>query len=454
MEQTKTQAFRTFCRKVSRIMTSRTASLVWLVLATVLLRIGDPVAGASTLIAGIILLLVFSDNVLTTTLPFLLVCVYVLPNYNSYELFIPYWWLAIPTVSALVFHFIFFHRPWKIGSTFWGVLAVAVAITTAGLFSHATFTPTVLFYTVFLGVGMVAVYLLLSSDLSGGDDLDISRIFPDIMMTVGIFCCLLIGKLWLDRWPVEDIKHFEFQPSNNLGTMLLFALPFPLFGVYRAKGLRKVFPALLFVLFFAALLLTTSRGALVMAPVLVIISFILLIIVDSPNRWKWCIAAVLGIGVCAAMMAGIRNAYELGDREINWLKDVSRLRLIRASILDFLQYPVFGVGLAGSRNTNAYHPVAGAMCWYHMMIPQIIGSMGLCGVVAYGYQLFGRLRTYLSRINVFSSVLLLSYFGVFLMSQVNPGEFCPLPYELLAVMLFVLMEKIPKEASEHEKDMQ
>ena len=30
------------------------------------------------------------------------------------------------------------------------------------------------------------------------------------------------------------------------------------------------------------------------------------------------------------------------------------------------------------------------------------------------------------------------------MSQVNPGEFCPLPYELLTVMLFILMERIPQ----------
>ena len=79
-----------------------------------------------------------------------------------------------------------------------------------------------------------------------------------------------------------------------------------------------------------------------------------------------------------------------------------------------------------------------------MMIPQVIGSMGLCGILAYGFQIVTRIRTYLARIGSFSSVLLLSYFGVLLMSQVNPGEFCPLPYELLTVLLFILMERIDK----------
>ena len=36
---------------------------------------------------------------------------------------------------------------------------------------------------------------------------------------------------------------------------------------------------------------------------------------------------------------------------------------------------------------------------------------------------------------------LLSYFGLFIMSQVNPGEFCPMPYAALAVTFFVIMEK-------------
>ena len=75
-----------------------------------------------------------------------------------------------------------------------------------------------------------------------------------------------------------------------------------------------------------------------------------------------------------------------------------------------------------------------------MMIPQIIGSLGIVGVLGFGYQIYGRVRMILSRFSPFVLCLALSYVGVFLMSQVNPGELCPLPYELLVVFFFVLME--------------
>ena len=80
------------------------------------------------------------------------------------------------------------------------------------------------------------------------------------------------------------------------------------------------------------------------------------------------------------------------------------------------------------------------MAWYHMMVPQVIGSMGLIGVFAYGYQIIGRSKLILQNKSTWSLCLGLSYLGILLMSQVNPGEFCPLPFELLTVLLFILQE--------------
>ena len=34
----------------------------------------------------------------------------------------------------------------------------------------------------------------------------------------------------------------------------------------------------------------------------------------------------------------------------------------------------------------------------------------------------------------------LSYLGILLMSQVNPGEFCPIPYGMITVILFIFLE--------------
>ena len=433
-----------FAHTLSRVMTSRAACLSWLIVTCILTAIDQPIIGAMVFVWGILVLLVFSDDVLTTTLPFLLLCVFVLPNYNSYDLFIPYWWMAIPAAVALVVHFVLYHRPARIGKTFFGVLAVAVAVSAAGLFSGAGYSPTVIFYTISLGVGMVLAYLLIASDLSSPREYDVAEAFSGVMISVGFYATLLLLLLWIRELRLAGFAEMYIQPANNLGTFLLFALPFPLYFVWRAEGRRKLLPAFLFLLFFAALLLSTSRGAMVLAPVLALVSLVLFAIVDEEHRRGWIVSSVV-LGVVCVGAAGVALRFLDPDSPgANVFDDLSRLRLIRASMLDFREYPVFGAGLAGSRNTSAYQPVAGAMRWYHMMIPQIIGSMGSVGVLAYGYQIFTRVRAYLSRIGVFSSVLLLSYFGVLFMSQVNPGEFCPLPYELLTVMLFILMERIPQ----------
>ena len=49
--------------------------------------------------------------------------------------------------------------------------------------------------------------------------------------------------------------------------------------------------------------------------------------------------------------------------------------------------------------------------------------------------------------------LLMSYFGLFLMSQVNPGEFCPMPYAAIAMTYFALMEKDTKSFKEIFTDL-
>ena len=80
------------------------------------------------------------------------------------------------------------------------------------------------------------------------------------------------------------------------------------------------------------------------------------------------------------------------------------------------------------------------MSWYHMMIPQIIGSMGCVGIVAYTLQFIGRFKLVIQKCSYWSLALGISYLGLFLMSQVNPGEFCPIPFGLLAVILFIFQE--------------
>ena len=110
-------------------------------------------------------------------------------------------------------------------------------------------------------------------------------------------------------------------------------------------------------------------------------------------------------------------------------------------LLDFRTNPLFGVGIGNTGNSDLYSPVKGAMNWYHMWVAQVVGSLGILGILAYGYQLVDRFILVIKNHKFIFITLFMSYIGLFLMSQVNPGEFCPAPYAMLAVTIFAFIEK-------------
>ena len=216
----------------------------------------------------------------------------------------------------------------------------------------------------------------------------------------------------------------------------MLAMPFP---CYMALKNRLHLLSLAGIM--GCILLTNSRGGLIFGALELVICLIYLWAYDKKHRvfYSILIAGLFAAGV--ALFASVLTLYAdrfIGGSLISTTE--SRWVLLLRSLDNFASAPIFGVGLGYNGNLDVYNPVTGAMNWYHMMIPQIIGSMGLVGVAAYGYQAFGRFKIWIKVRNARNSAIFLSYIGLLLMSQVNPGEFCPVPYEFLAVMIFILLE--------------
>ena len=105
-----------------------------------------------------------------------------------------------------------------------------------------------------------------------------------------------------------------------------------------------------------------------------------------------------------------------------------------------MKNPLFGSGLGYRGNADLYSGKQGTINWYHTFIAQVVGGLGAFGVLAWCYQLYVRFRLafYVRRDK--ECGFSLCYLGLFLMSMVNPGEFCPVPYAYLAVCFFALIE--------------
>ena len=92
-----------------------------------------PMEGTITFVLLLCALLLICDNTAVTLLPFSLLCMFVLKEYNSFDRFIKLWWLALPVVPSVLFHLIAYREKPKKSILLYGLVAITVAITLGGL---------------------------------------------------------------------------------------------------------------------------------------------------------------------------------------------------------------------------------------------------------------------------------------------------------------------------------
>ena len=415
-------------------------SLLLFAYAALIVLVKGEVWGVLSFALIISLLLVLCEDITVTTLPFLLACTFVLKCYNSFDTFIVFAPLGVIPVGAFLYHFIKYRKPFKIGKSFFGVSAVAIAITAGGalfISPEDYFSGTSLFYIAGLGIGMVGTYLLMKSQFVERNSYSLRERLFAIFFIAGLFGTFMIGAHYVENFKaLWEAKTINIQWSNNLSTLMMFFLPIPF---YYALTKNRFFIFVGF-LFYLAIVMTGSRGGLIMGGIEFALCCLYVSVYDKPLRYVTFLLCAAGLVFLAMNADAILRVFSFSGSSSIISEKEPRFQLMFRAVRDFLSNPLFGRGLGYTGNIDYYSPVKGAANWYHMMPFQIIGSLGLVGVAAYGYQFFGRVRLIFKKPSPSAFALGLSYAGILLMSMVNPGEFCPVPYELLAVLLFIFLE--------------
>ena len=427
---------------INRVLMSPWWGLGEFALAAFIIAFDLEVMGAMIFLWLVMFKLVLCNDILSPFLPFCLMCVFLSDCYDSADIFLPYIWMAVPVVAAVATHLIAY-RPQRlrIGPNFWGSVAVTLAVTLGGVGTISLgdyFYPTALYYVGFLGLGMLLAYVVTGSYIHERREYDVFDHFAGALYAMGLLACFSIGCFYVRDWStfVETKQLIEFQCSNNLATMLMIAMPFPCYFAARKSRFNLVGLAVIFM----GIVLSGSRGGLLMGTLELFICVLYLCYAD---RKIWFVYALGMIGMFVAFYYGVDmllSFYNIEDISSYIGQDEVRVGLLERVWGDLSSNFAFGTGLGYRGNEDLYNPVKGAMHWYHMMIPQVIGSLGIFGVVAYLAQFGLRAYTIFRRVSVYKLVMGLSYVGLLLMSQVNPGEFCPIPYALIGVMLFVMAE--------------
>ena len=162
---------------------------------------------------------------------------------------------------------------------------------------------------------------------------------------------------------------------------------------------------------------------------------------------KWAMLGLTAAGAAALALFGmdaIKSLYEFRLSGSGHLisGDEDRWKLLAAGVQDFLRHPLFGTGLGNTAHSALAAIVPGSMAFYHNLVAQVIGSMGIVGIFAYGVLIRDRFSLLLrGRKDPFVGAMLLSYLAMLMVSMTNPGEFCPFPNAALMVMVFSMVEE-------------
>lgn len=397
-----------------------------------------------------VICLMISDDVMAGLAPFMATVLVAIKCYDSFDVFMEYKPLAVPIIAGLLFHFIVYRKKVIIGGTlFWPSVFVSAAIMLGGIgfiTGEEYFAGTSLYHMIGLGAGMLLLYIFFYSKITVRREYSLIDMLTKIMVFAGAFASFTVITYYLINLnKVLDTRALLFmQWRNNLSTILMLCMPFAFF-----MANKRPYAVVLGFVFWFAILLTGSRGGLVFGSVELVMSIVMYMLYDKRRR-----AAYVIICVCFvfAFMAFSRQFVSFFGSTIDRLfkaindfmigeESETRISHYARGINDFLNHPIFGTGLGYMGNHDVYASKKGAVCWYHCEPIQVAASFGTIGIAAFVYQFIRRNVLLWRKATLFNMTVFISYMSLEMMSLVNPGIFCPLPYLLLVTMFFVIVEK-------------
>lgn len=386
------------------------------------------------------LILFFCDDIIATLPSFMMISVISLKCYDSFNQFMQIWWIVIPVVFSVLFHFIVYRKKIQYGKLLKPYIVMSVVFTLGGvgiISAEDYFNGSSLYHTIGLGIGMLLMYLLLSSHLHTSRDYSLRMRVSYIMMITGALCSFMV---FFQYYMYADIAFTEFrilfmQWRNNVSTILMLVMPFSFY-----VSTRKYPYFFLGLIEYAALLLSGSRGGAMFGTIELALCLIVLVYVDKKNRSKN-LTIITACTILLCTFARTILEFFAPTLERFLMGDSIRSNLIERALSDFKSNIFFGRGLGYSGNSDVYEGKSIAINWYHSSPFQVIGSFGIMGVLGFGYQFIARCKLFAKNVTHFNLTLFIAFIGLTMMSTVNPGEFCPMPYSFLITYFLVVCEK-------------
>ena len=394
---------------------------------------------------------VISGDIFTMMIPTFFTYCIAIRCYNSLETFTSIFWLAIPLAAMLLFNIIaYYKKPTVKGSQFLPMLFVSIAVTIGGIgviSAKDYFSGASIYNMLGIGFGMLLVYCGLYSRINTTNDHSVIEKLTNIMVVIGLFISFMVFVHYIINvnTVIDKGGIFFIRWRNNASTILMMTMPFAFL-----LGNRKSSAVILAFVFYAAMLLTGSRGGMIFGSIELVMCIVMFILYDKRRRLAYIIICACFVFVALTFLpeitsflnATIQRVFKVLNEFLLGGEDTeTRVRHYARGVEDFLNHPILGTGLGNLKNQDIFKNKPGSLCWYHCEPIQIAGSFGIVGIIAFVYQFIKRNSLIWKKSTLFNMTIFLSYISLELMSLVNPGILCPMPYLLLVVIFMIVLEK-------------
>ncbi|MBQ4313281.1 MAG: O-antigen ligase family protein [Clostridia bacterium] len=403
-----------------------------------------------SLIIGVVLaavavwLLLFSDDTLAAICPAGLIIMAATEFYDNYYALLPYAWLLVFVLAALLVHIIAYRGKFTVGRFTWSLVAVSIATIVGGIGTISVqeyFSGVSLYYVIGLGVFLLLSYMLISSRMSRKRGYDIVGRFAELLYAMALLATLLIAMYYIEHLP--ELWGNFYTPfishRNFCTTVMLFGLPMPCYFVKR-NHLHLVSIAVIYLM----MLIGGSRSALLFGTVEIAACLVYIYRRNPQHRKvyrKIALISAIPLTIACFFIVGKVFASAGGRFGDGFIRPTeARTLFYPQAIRDFLEKPILGFGLGNMKNAYIYQGISGSIIFYHNAVLQTMASLGIVGCAAYLYQFVERVRMIIIKRHSSGALMAIAFVGVLLMSQTNPGLYCPLPTALLLVVMFAALE--------------
>ncbi|MBR4286753.1 MAG: O-antigen ligase family protein [Clostridia bacterium] len=393
----------------------------------------------------------FTGDILAMLIPLMFTYLVAIRCYNSLNDFLSIIWLAIPLIGIIIFNLVVYRKKLSAkGSQFKPMMFVSFAVMMGGfgfISAKEYFAGSSIYHMLGMGFGMVIVYCYLYAKIDVTKKYSLIKQLTRIMVIVGVFATFMVIAHYLININLAIDKGgiFFIRWRNNISTILMITMPFTFL-----LGNKKPTAIVLGFLFFLAMLLSGSRGGMVFGAIELVMCIVMFVLYDKRRRLAYviiCVCVVFGLLIFLPQITKflnntfVRLFNVLNDFLIGGEDTETRVRHYARGVEDFLNHPILGTGLGYMGNRDIFKNKAGALCWYHCEPIQIAASFGILGIVAFVYQFIKRNMLIWKKATLFNMTVFLSYISLEMMSLVNPGILCPVPYLLLITLFLVIVEK-------------